>query len=72
MADMMDIDTNETKSDQRITPEQILLDARSELANAEALADSDPEASLAAFDALLINDGRSHGFLFYDYFQNQY
>ena len=68
---MMDFDTDsdETKLDQRMNPEQILHDARSELANAEALADSDPEASLAAFDALLINDGTSsnyqssHGFL---------
>ena len=62
MADMMDIDTNETKSDQRITPEQILLDARSELANAKALADTEPEASLAVFDALLINDGTSSNY----------
>ena len=65
----IDTDTDETKLDQRITPGQILHDARSELANAEALADTEPEASLAAFDALLINDGTSsnyqssHGFL---------
>ena len=61
---MMDFDTDsdETKLDQRMNPEQILYDARSELVNAEALADSDPEASLAAFDALLINDGTSSNY----------
>ena len=67
---------DETKSDQGNTPEQILLDAQLELANAEALTDSDPDASLAAFDALLHNQGTSsnnqstHGFLFYSSISN--
>jgi hypothetical protein len=52
----MEID-NETKEDTRASPERLLQDARSELARSEELAAADPEAALAAFDAILLNDG---------------
>ena len=54
--DPMEID-NETKEDTRASPERLLQDARSELARSEELAAADPEAALAAFDAILLNDG---------------
>jgi len=47
----------ESKTKTPFDPDQLLLEARSELARAEELAESDPEAALAAFDVILLNDG---------------
>ena len=47
----------ESKAKTPFDPDQLLLEARSELARAEELAESDPEAALAAFDVILLNDG---------------
>lgn len=47
----------ERKEATHFDPLAVLLEARSELARAEELAETDPEAALAAFDVILLNDG---------------
>ena len=59
----MDLE-EETKEDITITADRLLQGAKNELMRAEELADSDAEAALAAFDAILINDGKYNTLFF--------
>ena len=61
--DPMDLE-EETKEDITITADRLLQGAKNELMRAEELADSDAEAALAAFDAILINDGKYNTLFF--------
>ena len=52
------MEIEEYKENKKYDPIQVITDARSELARAEELAEFDGAAALAAFDLILLNDGK--------------